>query len=182
LNNPLKFSDPTGENPLILLYLGGRLALQCASNPLCRRAVIGGAVAVAGALQFSNNLSPVNPIRGTTNDPFADFCPEPLRMSIGGGGQDISVPDVHANSHQSPRPTEVYHLINKTTFEIDKIGITALGQSGRYSQAWLEANNVRYQTIREYQSRYPAVVHENIELTHYFLTHFELPKFNKVTR
>ena len=65
---------------------------------------------------------------------------------------------------------EVYHLINNSSGAIDKIGIT-IDQSQRYSDAYLRAENVRYVTRAEYTWRYPAMVHENIELTFYRYQH-----------
>jgi hypothetical protein len=87
--------------------------------------------------------------------------------------------EVHANSHESKRPTEVYHLVNRKTGAIDKIGVTSF-PAQRYSQAWLRANDVRYQTVAQYQSRYVAKVHENIALVHYGITHGHLPRLNLV--
>jgi len=88
---------------------------------------------------------------------------------------------VHGNSHLSQDPTELYYLINRTTGDIDKIGITA-NPSGRYSQVYLQSENVDYLPKYQFSSRYPAVVAENIELTTYFLSHGRLPRLNQVFR
>lgn len=89
--------------------------------------------------------------------------------------------NVHANTHNSPRGTEVYNLIHIPTSEVWKIGVTS--SSKRYSDVALRANNLAYRTIETYSWRYPALVHENIALTHYWLTHGgNLPRLNKVTR
>jgi YD repeat-containing protein len=92
---------------------------------------------------------------------------------------------VHGNSYDSQEPTEVYHLINVTSGVIDKIGITSEVDkpNGRYTAEYLSSHGVRYQEIVTYKSRYPAVVHENIELMHYWLTHnLDLPRLNKTFR
>jgi len=84
---------------------------------------------------------------------------------------------IHGNSHQSDRATEVYYLINITTGEIDKIGITSNAKE-RYSDSYLRTNNVRYETQATYKSRRPAAIHENIELTHYRIEHGRYPRLN----
>ena len=89
--------------------------------------------------------------------------------------------DVHGNSAESMRSTEVYHLINNATGDIDKIGITS-NPSGRYSQSFLANEGVSYVPQAQYQSRYPAMVHENIELNFYYSTHGRLPRLNQTFR
>jgi len=69
----------------------------------------------------------------------------------------------------------------RTSGEIDKIGITSY-PGERYSQAYLNAQNVRYETQAQYQWRYPAMVDENIRLTWYQIEHGQLPRLNQVTR
>ena len=92
----------------------------------------------------------------------------------------ISRDRVHGNSSKSMRPTEVYYLINRDSLAIDKIGITSeLG--GRYPDTFLRAENVIYQPQTQYDSRYPAMVDENIRLTWYLIEHGDLPRLNKVT-
>jgi hypothetical protein len=88
---------------------------------------------------------------------------------------------VHGNSSRSQRPTEVYNLINIGSGAIDKIGITN-DPSGRYSAAYLASEGVRYRTVQQYQSRYPAMVHENIALVHYYIEHGQLPRLNRTFR
>lgn len=89
---------------------------------------------------------------------------------------------VHGNSADSMRGTEVYYLINRDTGVIDKIGITS-NPASRYSDAFLVAENVRYETQTRYTWRYAATVDENIRLTFYRFEHGgELPRLNKVTR
>jgi hypothetical protein len=87
---------------------------------------------------------------------------------------------IHGNSSQSQRPTEVYYLINRDSLTIDKIGITS-DPGGRYSQAYLDAENVRYEAQTQYSSRYPALVDENIRLTWYQINNGQLPRLNQVT-
>jgi RHS repeat-associated protein len=88
---------------------------------------------------------------------------------------------VHGNTATSPRPTEVYYLINKSTGAIDKIGVSSNGPA-RYPQVYLDLENVRYVTQTVYSWRYPALVDENIRLTHYRIQHGTLPRLNRVTR
>lgn len=87
---------------------------------------------------------------------------------------------VHGNSNLSPRPTEVYYLINRSTVAIDKIGVTSNPQ-GRYSQTYLDTENVNYVAQTQYNSRYPAKVDENIRLVWYKMQNGQLPRLNKAT-
>jgi hypothetical protein len=88
---------------------------------------------------------------------------------------------VHGNSADSMRGTEVYYLINNGSGAIDKIGITSNPET-RYSDAYLRAENVRYETQAQYTWRYAAMVDENIRLTFYRIENGQLPRLNKVTR
>ena len=87
---------------------------------------------------------------------------------------------VHGNDSRSLRRTELYHLLDTTTGEIRKIGITSAERvpSGRYPASYLTANGVEYVTQRVFNSRYPAIVAENIELTAYRITHGRYPDLN----
>jgi RHS repeat-associated protein len=87
----------------------------------------------------------------------------------------------HRNDAGSISGTEVYYLINRGSGEIDKIGITS-DSAGRYSQGYLEAENVRYEAQAHYTWRYPAMVDENIRLNFYRFEHGHLPRLNRVTR
>lgn len=73
---------------------------------------------------------------------------------------------------------------HRATGEIDKIGITSNknGGRGRYSQSYLDLEGVDYLTIHKFQSRYPAIVAENIALVGYFSQYGRLPRLNKVFR
>jgi len=82
---------------------------------------------------------------------------------------------------QSRRQTELYYLINRTTGEIDKIGITSNSQS-RYSQSYLEAENVRYVPQAQFENRLIAMFYEKLELINYFHAHGRLPRLNKTFR
>jgi hypothetical protein len=85
---------------------------------------------------------------------------------------------VHGNSADSMRGTEVYYLINRSSGAIDKIGITS-SPSERYSDAYLRREDVEYLTQARYQWRYPAMVDENIRLTHYYIENGHLPRLNQ---
>jgi len=99
-----------------------------------------------------------------------------------GDSLDGSVASVHGNSADSMRGTEVYYLINRDSLAIDKIGITS-DAAGRYSQAYLNVQNVDYVPQTQYSSRYPAVVDENIRLTWYRINNDgNLPRLNQTTR
>jgi hypothetical protein len=52
----------------------------------------------------------------------------------------------------------------------------------KLSWAYLAAENVRYVPQTYYESRYPAMVDENIRLTWYLIEHGQLPRLNQVTR
>jgi RHS repeat-associated protein len=84
----------------------------------------------------------------------------------------------HANSASSMQGTELYYLINRTTGDIDKIGITSYPDQ-RYSQAYLDAENVRYQTQWQFQWRAAAMAAENIELMGYWTSNGRLPRLNQ---
>jgi len=130
-------------------------AIACAANPAC---VVSSTAALTGAAIWATQ-----------------------KISESTATQQPEICDVHGNSSLSERQTEVYYLINRTTGAIDKIGITSNPQS-RYSDAYLRAKNVRYEAQAQYNSRYPAMVDENIRLVHYRLTHGDLPRLNKTTR
>ena len=97
------------------------------------------------------------------------------------GTVDGSQSQVHGNSADSMKGTELYYLINNDTGAIDRIGITSRPDE-RYSQAYLQAENVTYVTQAYYTWRYAAMVDENIRLTFYRFEHGQLPRLNKVTR
>ena len=102
----------------------------------------------------------------------------------GGGGKATPLPPkqvVHGNSARSQKPTVVYTLVDRITNVIRKIGITSNPKS-RYSQPYLDRNNLRFQTEQVYQTRYPAIIHENIRLYHHRIDHGKLPDLNKTTR
>ena len=98
-----------------------------------------------------------------------------------GAAADAAIDGVHGNSAASMQGTEVYYLINRSTGDIDKIGITSYGEA-RYSQSFYEAENVRYEAQAQYQWRYPAMVDENIRLTWYYIDNGQLPRLNKSFR
>ncbi|PZQ48217.1 MAG: hypothetical protein DI556_15485, partial [Rhodovulum sulfidophilum] len=87
---------------------------------------------------------------------------------------------VHGNDSRSLRKTELYHLLDVTTGEIRKIGIISADRvpSGRYTASYLAANNVEYLNQHVFNSRYPAVVAQNIELNAYKITHRRYPDLN----
>jgi RHS repeat-associated protein len=114
----------------------------------------------------------------TVNRPSLRLPPPPQRAAA--TAANLGSSPVHKNSASSTSPTEVYHLINRSSGAIDKIGVTSLGK--RYSQAYLDRENVRFQSIAKYSRRYPALVHENIELTHYKYNYGEYPRLNCCAR
>jgi RHS repeat-associated protein len=136
---------------------------------------VSGALAVAAGALVADDVTGI----GVADDPLAAV----LGVAALGALAIESLPsvEVHGNSSRSQRSTEVYNLINRSTGAIDKIGITS-NAAARYSQAWLDVNNVRYRAIQRYSSRYPAIVHENIALTWYKVTHGDYPRLNKVAR
>jgi RHS repeat-associated protein len=84
MNNPMRYSDPTGEF-VPLVVIGGRIALQCALNPACRLAVAGALTLGAKAIYDWNNNSPFNPV---SNSPFGQLggsCPPAV---FGGGSEN----------------------------------------------------------------------------------------------
>lgn len=95
--------------------------------------------------------------------------------------ETVVVTAPHANAADSMQGTELYYLINRSSGKIDKIGVTSYpGQ--RYSDAYLQAQNVLYQTQYYFEWRYAAYVAENIELTQYYVANGQLPRLNQVTR
>lgn len=98
-----------------------------------------------------------------------------------GAMADTASDGVHGNSANSMRGTEVYYLINRGTGAIDKIGITS-NPGSRYTNAWLDAQNVTYVPQAQYTWRYAALLDENIRLVNYQFQHGKLPRLNNVTR
>jgi hypothetical protein len=93
----------------------------------------------------------------------------------------VTAQRVNANSSSSMQGTELYYLINRASGSIDKIGVTSYpGQ--RYSDAYLKAENVFYQTQYYFQWRAAAYAAENIELMGYFATHGQFPRLNCCSR
>jgi hypothetical protein len=84
---------------------------------------------------------------------------------------------IHNNSASSREPTELYHLINRSTGVIDKIGIT-MNPAARYDQAYLESQNVRYVTQYQFQTRAPAMLAEFVELRVYRTVYGQYPRLN----
>ena len=101
-------------------------------------------------------------------------------MGYAAGTVADQVTRVHGNSAASMQGTELYYLINNTTGEIDKIGVTSY-PGERFSQAFLAIQNVHYETQYYYQWRAAAYVAENIELVQYQIAHGQLPRLNRVT-
>lgn len=93
--------------------------------------------------------------------------------------------NIHGNNLLSKRPTHLYHLINQTTKEIDEIGINSVPNppAGRYSQAYLEKENVVFTKKYTFTNRLLATIAENIEIVHYQIEHGgRRPRLNKVDR
>lgn len=88
---------------------------------------------------------------------------------------------LHKNSYYSQCGTELYYLINRNSGAIDKIGVTS-NPEDRYSQSFLDSEGVDYVRQRCYETRYPALVDENIQLVSYFNEHGALPRLNNVFR
>jgi RHS repeat-associated protein len=153
------------------------------------------AAAVRHAVNIAANAAMVGAIAAGAGpeDPVGDavgvaaraaikkYGPVLTMSAIAYGSAAIDDTQVHGNSSRSLRPTEVYYLISRGSGAIDKIGITSFPDR-RYSQAYLNAENVDYVTQRQYSSRYPAMLDENIQLTWYLIDHGQLPRLNKVTR
>lgn len=204
-NDPVNGTDPTGMLP----YPGGRGGNDCVAGcdysgggdmvAIAPQESGGGGVAVrlgravplAGAAAAADGPFPLGEAGAVLilacaavgPDACAEIATEGLAQTVFGpaGSIVVATARVHLNSHRSQEPTELYHLINRTTGDIDRIGVTGLPQT-RYSQAYLEAQDVRYQTMYRFDSRYPAVVAENIALVGYLATHGRLPRLNRVTR
>ena len=107
------------------------------------------------------------------------YGPGLAMAALTGATVALTSAQVHGNSSRSQRPTEVYYLVNRGSLVIDKIGITS-DRGGRYSQAYLDAENVFYQTQTQYSSRYPAMVDENIRLVWYKIKNGDYPRLNKI--
>lgn len=88
---------------------------------------------------------------------------------------------IHGNSLLSRKPSELYHLINQTTGVIEKIGITSApsAPAGRYSQRYLEAQNVRYTRVATFENRLAARAAETEQLREFYDEHGTLPRLNK---
>jgi hypothetical protein len=174
-----------GGNPLAYVDRDGRFALV-ALLPLMEAAAAAGTVYYAeklidGLMQPQQHSPPpyYNP---PSNNDTSDNAQQDQDSQASAEGVNCPPETVHGNSHKSQRPTDVYYLINKESDAIDKIGITSDLDGGRYSQSYLDAENVRYVPHPQYSSRYPAVVDEKIRLTWYVMNHGSLPRLNQVTR
>lgn len=78
MNNPLRYTDPTGEVP-VPLVIGGAHAIKCVINPLCRAAVAAGATWFLAKVYDFNNDNPFNPV--------GNSCPSVLYKDFGSGGR-----------------------------------------------------------------------------------------------
>jgi RHS repeat-associated protein len=209
--DPVNKSDPTGLCDGNTMQITGCKppSGSCASDPQCStiRGDVVSRVAVDGAGSSNTRTTAAVTVGAVAGGVLAagasaacdaatvGVCAPANPAMIGAGvaagamaglaadklSQNIEEIIIHGNSNRSLRPTEVYNLVNQTSGEIDKIGITN-NPGGRYTDSYLRANNVRYQTIRQYSSRYPAVVHENIALVHFLVSNGRLPRLNTLTR
>lgn len=86
----------------------------------------------------------------------------------------------HGNSKLSREPQILYNLINVTTGEIDKIGITSAQRgSSRYSQSFYRNENVRFVPISRYSNRLTAYAVETASLVGYYYSNNQtLPRLN----
>jgi hypothetical protein len=100
--------------------------------------------------------------------------------SVANGGSGISG-RVHGNSADSMIGTEVYYLINNTSGDIDKIGITSYGER-RYTQLFYRSENVRYVPQAQYEWRTMAVIDEQIRILRYYNENGRLPRLNNSFR
>jgi RHS repeat-associated protein len=202
-NDPVNGSDPSGLAPDDIVVIGkpspplgtippssGCVGSICSTGgggsgapPAPRSAPVAAGLLVAAGGLAADDVTVI----GIADDPL-------IPVIVGAAGiaatAEIYGPQIkeavktviaHGNSARSLRPTEVYTLINRSSGAIDKIGCTC-NSNGRYSRAYLAAQNIRYFTVQQYRSRYPALVHENIALTWYRIQHGQLPRLNKVAR
>lgn len=93
MNNPLRYTDPTGEFVPALVY-------GCAANPYCAAAVVG---AVGYATYKYYNDNPFNPV--------GNSCPSALNYDIGDGGRSggggISIPGAGARGNDGDDACEI---------------------------------------------------------------------------
>ena len=66
MNNPPKYTEPTGEIVPVLLAGAGRALLQCAINPLCRAGAAAAITGVGVGVYEGINHNPLNPMAGGT--------------------------------------------------------------------------------------------------------------------
>ncbi len=76
MNNPLRYTDPTGE--AVPLVIGGGYAIKCLINPLCRAGVAAGATWFLYKIYGFGNDNPYSTV--------GNSCPSVLNNSIGNGG------------------------------------------------------------------------------------------------
>ena len=136
---------------------------------------VSGALAVAAGALVADDVTGI----GVADDPLAAILGIAAvgALAIESGSTIV----VHGNSSRSQRSTEVYNLIDRSNGSIAKIGITS-NAAARYSQRYLQENNVRYETVKRYSSRRPAMVHENVALTWYRIQHGSYPRLNQGAR
>ncbi|CAA2142196.1 FG-GAP-like repeat-containing protein [Hyphomicrobium sp. ghe19] len=100
-----------------------------------------------------------------------------LYDAVAGSYANDNQANVHGNSSLNMDGTELYYLVNKDSGAIDKIGVTS-DPSGRYSQAYLQAENVDYVPQAYYQSRYAAYLDEFMRLQTYRYENGSYPRLN----
>ncbi|MHB8530724.1 MAG: hypothetical protein ACYC8V_14595 [Caulobacteraceae bacterium] len=161
-------------------YLFNEVAHRWASQASAGGALLGGA-AVSGACDAATEGVCVlgTPVTLGAGAALGGAIGYATGYGAGSIADDIDAL-THGNSANSMQGTELYYIINRTSGAIDKIGVTSY-PGERYSQAYLNIENVRYVTQYYFQRRYAAYVAENIELTWYQIQYGQLPRLNQIT-
>jgi len=152
----------------------------------CAGAAVAAAAMCAGTATAVASCPPTAGATCIIAPPAAAACAGAVTVAIGvcsiasGSGSGSSI-RVHGNSADSMIGTEVYYLINRITGIIDKIGITSYPDT-RYSDAYLDQQNVDYFPQAQYAWRNMAVIDEQIRLLNYYVVHGQLPRLNKTFR
>ncbi|QLQ14268.1 MAG: RHS repeat-associated core domain-containing protein [Brevundimonas sp.] len=196
-NDPVNLTDPTG-----MAFMDGWADLEIGgghifddtgaetADPATLAETVGrlrAAAPVLGGLSAADGPLPVGEIiavgLAVCVAAGPDACGQGALNAITGGSGAVivaAIEQIHANSHRSERPTELYFLVDRDTSEIQKIGIYSHGARSRYSQAYLERESVFYRPQYQFGPRYPAAVAENIALVGYFSVNGRLPRLNCV--
>ncbi|MFN4092224.1 MAG: RHS repeat domain-containing protein [Brevundimonas sp.] len=197
-NDPFNATDPTGLAAVGVTatgfksFFGGwEVGFGGADGDPVGAAAIGGSRALAlatGAVAVDGPL-PIGDVAAiailTCHFVGPEHCGQAIGTALSNivfgpvGPVIVAQARIHRNSNSSPDPTQLYHLVDRDTGEIQKIGITSPAAGARYSQPYLRRHNVYYEVQAQFATRFPAFLAQNIELVHFYINNGRLPRMNR---